>query len=649
MQNQGTNWTEQEAIKKLLPSMKVEATDQPVKVVIIEKGWFDSMIKWVTTRGSPKPGAMNMNKLKKGTKFKAGLVYQQDYEVIPTKIWSQISSTFNNPQCFERNFVRHPSTLEPTVLFKSFSLSIEINGKIIKKETADDWRLIDIKKQICDLFTIDSETNFFHNQNKELIDEKLLVSEYIEHYSINQKLILCNQLTDKKAPTFKSSKKPEPIVETPIPTDLEKKMTMETTKTPRRQSETVFSIAQSMKLDSSTVKEPAAKLGRRQTNSFFPISQPNKIDIPEKTEHTVISPSRSYVQQQPTQRLRPPAIETDFRTDMISPFPRPVGLINLGNTCFFNAAVQCLVRIQPLTAFMLSPQFDAQLNPRNPKGSGGKIAHAYREFCMDLCNGGLNVRNPRALRSAIVAKFKQFANYGQHDSQELLGALLDGLHEDFNQSSAAKGRLPPSPTRNSDDSWTFHISKNASPILNMFHGELFSAIDCPLCGNSEKITDPFVFLSLSIPNKLVGSVKLSTCLKSFSSTDTLDSKNKWKCSKCKRMVQAHKRMGVQRCAPILLIHFKRFSGHNYYSTKIDTCVEYEDIIDTRDFAETGTGRYKLIAAVFHSGSLGGGHYTAAAYDLPSKSWYYFNDSIASPIDPANAHSSRAYVLFYQKL
>ena len=36
------------------------------------------------------------------------------------------------------------------------------------------------------------------------------------------------------------------------------------------------------------------------------------------------------------------------------------------------------------------------------------------------------------LRREICKKFPQFAGYSQHDSSELLGAILDVLHEDTN-------------------------------------------------------------------------------------------------------------------------------------------------------------------------------------------------------------------------
>ena len=56
---------------------------------------------------------------------------------------------------------------------------------------------------------------------------------------------------------------------------------------------------------------------------------------------------------------------------------------------------------------------------------------------------------PRAFKQTVGACAPQFSGYQQHDSQELLAFLLDGLHEDLNRvrqkpyiEEAGRGRAP---------------------------------------------------------------------------------------------------------------------------------------------------------------------------------------------------------------
>lgn len=54
-----------------------------------------------------------------------------------------------------------------------------------------------------------------------------------------------------------------------------------------------------------------------------------------------------------------------------------VGLVNLANTCFLNAAVQCLSAVLPFSRYFLSGAFRADINEQNCMGTQGRLAHAY--------------------------------------------------------------------------------------------------------------------------------------------------------------------------------------------------------------------------------------------------------------------------------
>ena len=57
--------------------------------------------------------------------------------------------------------------------------------------------------------------------------------------------------------------------------------------------------------------------------------------------------------------------------------------------------------------------------------------------------------------------------------------------------------------------------------------------------------------------------------------------------------------------------------------------------------------YSLIAVSNHSGSMGGGHYTAQCKSAMNSKWYECNDSMVRESMVASGPSSSAYVLFYR--
>jgi ubiquitin carboxyl-terminal hydrolase 4/11/15 len=155
-------------------------------------------------------------------------------------------------------------------------------------------------------------------------------------------------------------------------------------------------------------------------------------------------------------------------------------------------------------------------------------------------------------------------------------------------------------------------------------------------------------------------LSLSDCFAYLSEPETLDAKNQWYCPNCKKHVCAEKIVGIWKVPEVLIIQLKRFVRSGFYGSKLDTFVNFPDMINMREFIvgpqNAADQTYRLYAVSNHMGGLGGGHYTANAIvqdpdgdpDQEGQ-WYSFNDSSASPAHHGAWHSSSAYILFYEKI
>lgn len=348
------------------------------------------------------------------------------------------------------------------------------------------------------------------------------------------------------------------------------------------------------------------------------------------------------------------------------------GLVNLGNTCYMNCILQCLVGTKALGEMFVKGEY--RVYPDSKLGSQGQLANGFSRVARTMYQAALHSGRgrvsyiaPKELKFVCGKLSESYQRGEQQDCHEFLNFLLDGLHEDLN----ARGNRPPlkqltekeEKMREAMDiqeasgkEWLRYLNNNESPISRHVQGQYLSRLQCRVCGCQS--TTYNAFSCLSVPIRLgYQEVSLEDCFNLFTQPEVLDGDDAWNCPDCKRRQPTIKTMKLVRLPDFFIVHLQRFKhiGGVWGSNKLNTHVRYPGVLNMEPFslggqADGGGGlRYKLYGVANHYGSLKGGHYTSYVRREGGYGWCLFDDARVRPrVSWEEVVNKNAYVFFFER-
>lgn len=375
--------------------------------------------------------------------------------------------------------------------------------------------------------------------------------------------------------------------------------------------------------------------------------------------------------------------------------PRLVsGLQNIGNTCYMNSVLQCLIHNPILQKYFISQEFVNEIvdnlrekltkqnkdaTDKNLLESEFRNTMSYEFYqLLDDVSKYDNVQ-PCDFKKNIGSKNSIFAGMGQNDCHELINFFIDTLHEETKYSVSVKC-VPPEyqfvedirrkfaakinslsvlddkllcvmeynnfeathprevAIYNGVASWSKYIEHNCSVISQHFTGVYHSTITCGNCGNNSNSFEIFTSVSLEIfPDKEILNnehITLYNCLEKFIEPEDLIGDNKYNCSKCNCYTNSRKKLSFWYMPDMLIVHLKRFKNNGTHIRKITSLIEYPMELDMYDYISEYNkkkAQYKLISVIQHFGQCNGGHYISYSITSDGK-WYRFDDGHVSVIE-----------------
>ena len=332
----------------------------------------------------------------------------------------------------------------------------------------------------------------------------------------------------------------------------------------------------------------------------------------------------------------------------------PKGIANLGNTCYLNACIQILARIEPLSDLVINKAI------QNPTKVETQLWKQWKDIQFILQNS----TNPKemvypngfvtAIQSVSRSQNKSFLqSNSQEDISEFFLFFIESLHKCIsrNMNIQISGH-----SENETDNLAIEIYKNMktyyekeySEIIEMFTGMEVTIIESILTNPTivhSKNPHIFHILNLHIPAK--ENLSLYDCLDEYCSVELLNGENKWFNEKTNQKEDVRKYVKFWSFPKVLVISFQRIT---WDGKKINAKIQYDHELDLRNYVcgyRKQENKYELFGVCNHSGSPDNGHYTA--FVKKDENWFFCNDEQIQIVSDVNhIITPYAYCLFYMK-
>ena len=380
---------------------------------------------------------------------------------------------------------------------------------------------------------------------------------------------------------------------------------------------------------------------------------------------------------------------TKIKDNKITPM---IGLQNIGQTCYMNSALQCFSHTETLANYLINPNklsiinnnSIAMIDPDLPQ-----LSPILRKLILHLWSDKpKSAYAPNDFKRIVGEIEPLFKDFQANDAKDFVNFIIMKLHEELNLidnsfSNSCNITLPNQPINpyNSNQvlmCYFYDFQMNLKSIIsNIFYGTIQSEFECQnckmqlyLCGQTmplikynyqnyffinfplEEVRKYIVsnqmlymkYMNMGInPNK---EVFLVDCFDYYQKDDPIIGY----CDRCNNdNAQIITRTKLFTLPIYLIILLNRGTGIQF-NIKLD----FPEILSSNGIAINPSGNYLLYGVVKHFGdSSSSGHFAAYCRSPIDNQWYFYNDSIVTPINENEKGRIQdvglTYILFYRKM
>ncbi|XP_010444524.1 PREDICTED: ubiquitin carboxyl-terminal hydrolase 17-like isoform X2 [Camelina sativa] len=255
---------------------------------------------------------------------------------------------------------------------------------------------------------------------------------------------------------------------------------------------------------------------------------------------------------------------------------QPFGLVNLGNSCYANAVLQCLAFTRPLISYLIRG-----LHSKTCRKKSWCFVCEF-EYLILKARGVESPLSPIKILSKLQKIGKHLGPGKEEDAHEFLRCAVDTMQSVFLKEADAAGPF----------------AEETTLVGLTFGGYLHSKIKCMKCLHKSERSELMMDLTVEIDGD-IGS--LEEALAQFTAYEVLDGENRYFCGRCKSYQKAKKKLMILEGPNILTVVLKRFQSDNF--GKLSKPIHFPELLDISPYmSDQKHGEhpvYSLYAVVVH--------------------------------------------------
>ena len=336
-------------------------------------------------------------------------------------------------------------------------------------------------------------------------------------------------------------------------------------------------------------------------------------------------------------------------------YPHPVGLLNVGQSCYMNATIECLSNIRRLSNILLKNygKYDIKTQP---------LVVSYSSLIYELLHEKEKPIKPQLFKEIIGSLNPLFEGNHAADSKDLIFFLIETMHKEL---------LPPSQNNNNNNvnfleqemnsrseqimfnEFIKEFQANRTDISNIFYGVNRSIMKCNICRVTKYSFQTFnllIYPLKKIKEYKIGKVgkyhqlnlNLYDAFLCDQEVENLVDENMIYCDQCKKLTPGIHQQNIYSMPNILIIILNRGKNNQDFNEEFT----FDEILDfTKGNViinnPKSSKKFYLCGIVTHLGESGSsGHFIAYCRNGVNEPFLCYNDAAVAQVNVITAMETK---------